>query len=272
MEDKIIITETERLILRRYKKEDLQDLFEYLSDEEVVKYEPYKPLTFDETRENLAWRIGTGEMIAVELKHSHKMIGNVYLGKRDFEALEIGYVFNRNYWGHGYAAESCRALIGLAFSNGVHRIYAQCDPDNESSWKLLEALGFWREAHFRKNVYFRRDENEKAIWKDTYVYARLNDNTGKPPKSMPKEQEGGLLESIDRLHTTQMGAERIKRNLQIETDDVVQWCRDRISDRNAKISRTGKNWYILSGNCRITVNAHSYTIITAHRTKGEKSC
>ena len=67
MEDKIIITETERLVLRRYEKEDLQDLFEYLSDEEVVKYEPYKPLTFDETRENLAWRIGTDEMIAVEL-------------------------------------------------------------------------------------------------------------------------------------------------------------------------------------------------------------
>ena len=45
MENKIIIAETERLILRRYKKEDIQDLFEYLSDEEVVKYEPYKPQT-----------------------------------------------------------------------------------------------------------------------------------------------------------------------------------------------------------------------------------
>ena len=47
MENKIIIAETERLILRRYNKEDLQDLYEYLSDREVVKYEPYKPLTFD---------------------------------------------------------------------------------------------------------------------------------------------------------------------------------------------------------------------------------
>ena len=101
MENKIFIAETERLILRRYKKEDIQDLFEYLSDEEVVKYEPYKPQTFDETKENLEWRIGTDEMIAVELKNSHKMIGNVYMGKRDFEALEIGYVFNRNYWGYG---------------------------------------------------------------------------------------------------------------------------------------------------------------------------
>ena len=177
MENKLFIAETERLILRRYKKEDIQDLFEYLSDKEVVKYEPYKPQTFDETKENLEWRIGTDEMIAVELKSSHKMIGNVYMGKRDFEALEIGYVFNRNYWGYGYATESCKVLIQQAFSNGVHRIYAECDPNNKNSWKLLETLGFQREAHFRKNVYFWRDETEKAIWKDTYVYAKLNDNT-----------------------------------------------------------------------------------------------
>lgn len=173
----MIVAETERLILRRYKKEDLQDLFEYLSDKDVVEYEPYKTMTFDEAKENLEWRIGTDEMIAVELKSSHKMIGNVYLGKRDFDSLEMGYVFNRNYWGKGYAAESCEALIEQAFSNGVHRIYAECDPRNKNSWKLLEALGFRREAHFRKNVYFWKDENGKAIWKDTYIYAKLNDGT-----------------------------------------------------------------------------------------------
>lgn len=176
MDYKTIIAETERLILRRYIKEDLQDLFEYLSDKETVKYEPYKPLSFDETVENLQWRIGTDEMTAVELKNSHKMIGNVYMGKRDFNAMEIGFVFNRNYWGNGYAAESCKALIQQAFLNGVHRIYAECDPDNQNSWKLLEALGFQREAHFRKNVYFWKDETGQEIWKDTYVYARLNNN------------------------------------------------------------------------------------------------
>lgn len=176
MEDKTIIAETERLILRRYRKEDLQDLFEYLSDEEVVRYEPYKPMTIEEARENLEWRIGTEEMTAVELKSSGKMIGNVYLGRRDFEALEIGYVFNRGYWGQGYAAESCETLIDRALSKGVHRVYAECDPDNERSWKLLEALGFRREAHFRKNVYFWKDEARKPVWKDTYVYAKLNDD------------------------------------------------------------------------------------------------
>lgn len=176
MQNKMMIAETERLILRRYKTEDIQDLFEYLSDREVVQYEPYKPMTLEEAKENLAWRISSDEMIAVELKDSRKMIGNVYLGRRDFEGLEIGYVFNRKYWGQGYAFESCRALIDRVFSKGVHRIYAECDPANRNSWKLLEALGFQREAHFRKNVYFWKDEAGNAIWKDTYVYARVNDN------------------------------------------------------------------------------------------------
>lgn len=46
-------------------------------------------------------------------------------------------------------------------------------PCSESSWRLLKALGFRCEAHLRKNVYFWKGENGKAIWKDTYVYGRL---------------------------------------------------------------------------------------------------
>ena len=65
--DKIILLETNRLILRRYCENDLEDLYEYLSDEEVVKYEPYKSMNIDEVKENLAWRISTDEMIAVEI-------------------------------------------------------------------------------------------------------------------------------------------------------------------------------------------------------------
>lgn len=168
--------QTQRLILRRFSKHDLQDLYEYLSDAEVVRFEPYKPMSMQEAAENLDWRISTEEMIAVELKDCGKMIGNVYLGKRDFDSLEIGFVFNRKYWGCGYAAESCKLLIDRAFSNGAHRIYAECDPCNTASWKLLEKLGFQREAHLRQNVYFWKDGQGKPIWKDTYVYAILGDN------------------------------------------------------------------------------------------------
>ena len=133
MEQKIILAQTEHLILRRFHDSDLSDLHEYLSDPEVVRYEPYGPMTLNEAADNLAWRISTDEMIAVELKDSHKLIGNVYMGKRDFESLEIGFVFNKAYQGQGYAKESCAALIDAAFSRGTHRIFAECDPLNEAS-------------------------------------------------------------------------------------------------------------------------------------------
>lgn len=167
--------ETERLILRRFCKSNLQDLYEYLSDEEVVRFEPYKPMDLQEAENTLNWRMTTEEMLAVELKASGKMIGNVYLGQRDFEARELGFVFNRQYWGQGYARESCEALMQHAFATGVHRIYGECDPENVHSWRLLERLGFRREAHLRENVYFWKDEQGNPVWKDTLVYAILNE-------------------------------------------------------------------------------------------------
>lgn len=176
MKNKAIIAETNRLVLRRYVESDLNDLYEYLSNVNVVKFEPYKPMTIDEVKENLKWRISTDEMIAVELKTEHKMIGNVYLGKREFDSLEIGFVFNEEYWKKGYAKESCERLIADAFAKGIHRIYAECDPANQNSWGLLEAMGFVKEGHLRKNVYFFKDEGGQPVWKDTFVYAKLNVN------------------------------------------------------------------------------------------------
>lgn len=84
---------------------------------------------------------------------------------------------------------------------------------------------------------------------------------------MTDNAQNDLLLNLDRLHTTEMGVERIKRNLLLDTDDVVEWCRGRISDASASFSRRGKNWYAVIDNCEITVNAHSYTIITAHKVK-----
>ncbi len=76
-----------------------------------------------------------------------------------------------------------------------------------------------------------------------------------------------IITNIDKLHTTEMGVGRIKRNLSLDTDDVVEWCKERILSKEAIITRNGKNWYIKVEKCIITVNAYSYTIITAHREK-----
>lgn len=73
-----------------------------------------------------------------------------------------------------------------------------------------------------------------------------------------------LIKNIEKLHTTKMGIERIKRNLLIDTDDVVQWCKEKILNENTKMERMGKNWYVITDKYKITVNAYSYTIITAH--------
>ena len=74
-----------------------------------------------------------------------------------------------------------------------------------------------------------------------------------------------LIGNIDKVHTTEMGIDRIKRNLGLGDIDVVAWCKDRILDKSSVIDRQGKNWYIHIDGCVITVNASSYTIITCHK-------
>lgn len=73
-----------------------------------------------------------------------------------------------------------------------------------------------------------------------------------------------LISNIDKLHTTAMGVDRIKRNLKLDTSDVVAYCKQKIMEKDCHIYRQGKNWYCEIDNIRITVNAYSYTIITAH--------
>ena len=74
-----------------------------------------------------------------------------------------------------------------------------------------------------------------------------------------------LIENIDKVHTTDMGVDRIRRNLDLGEIDVVTWCKEEILKTDADIKRHGKNWYIHIDGCVITVNASSYTIITCHK-------
>lgn len=168
--------ETARLIIRRFRPEDWQDLYEYLSDREVVKYEPYDAFTGEACVAEAARRAGDPAFWAVCLKDGGKLIGNLYLSNAEpeFSRWELGYVFNRHFQGKGYATESCRAILDHAFQDlGALRVMAMCDPLNTASWKLLERLGMRREAHKLKNVFFWRDEHGSPIWKDTYEYAIL---------------------------------------------------------------------------------------------------
>ena len=76
-----------------------------------------------------------------------------------------------------------------------------------------------------------------------------------------------LLNNLDKVHTTEMGVGRIKRNIEVDVDDIVEYCIDKIKQENAVIERKGKNYYVTVDGIIITVNASSYTIITAHKEK-----
>lgn len=73
-----------------------------------------------------------------------------------------------------------------------------------------------------------------------------------------------IIKNIDKLHTTELGIKRIRKNLMLVSDDVVEWCKRAIMSEDAVVERKGKNFYITSGIFRFTVNAGSFTIITVH--------
>ena len=164
---------TGRLILRPFRETGYDDLYEFLSQLEHDEFEGYPGITYENGREHLKYRMDSQEFYAIELAGSGKVIGNIYCGSRDFCAKEVGYIINRDYQRKGYASEALYAVIGQAFQEGAHRVFAECDPRNVRSWKLLEKVGMKREAHFRQNVFFHKDSSGAPIWKDTFVYAIL---------------------------------------------------------------------------------------------------
>lgn len=165
---------TDRLIIRNFEEKDWKDLYEYLSDKEVVKYEPYDIYSEIQAKEEAIRRSNNESFYAVCLKENEKLIGNLYMSKGDFDTWELGYVFNRKYQGQGYATEGVKALLDFTFIHlGARRIIAMCSPKNHHSWRLLERINMRREGLLLQNIYFNTNSNGEPIWLDTYEYAIL---------------------------------------------------------------------------------------------------
>ena len=162
-------------MLRPFRETDRADLYEFLAQLEDDEFEGYPGITWENCLPHLRERLESTEYLAIELKETGRVIGNICLGDRDCMAKEAGCIVNERFRRRGYAAEALSAAVDDAFRSGVHRVYAQCDPRNERSWRLLEKVGFRREALLRQNVFFHRDALGEPIWKDTFIYARLNE-------------------------------------------------------------------------------------------------
>jgi [ribosomal protein S5]-alanine N-acetyltransferase len=168
---------TERLIIRSFLPDDWQDLYDYLSDPEVVKFEPYEVFNIQQCQKEATLRAVQEFFLAVCLKNSKKLIGNLYFEQTEpkaFSTWELGYVFNSKYQKNGYATEACSAILEYAFGKmHIRRVVARCNPQNTASWKLLERLHFRREGHLLQHSFFKYDGQENPIWQDVYEYAIL---------------------------------------------------------------------------------------------------
>ena len=168
---------TERLVLRPFRAEDADDLFEYLSDERTYHYEPGEPIDRDQSGRQAADMAASPDFWAIELMESGKVIGQMYfkhIKPEELMTCELGYILNPSYQRQGYASEAASALVTQSLTTGgMHRVVAYCNPENTASWKLLEKVGFRREGLLRKNIFFRKDAAGEPVWTDTFVYAML---------------------------------------------------------------------------------------------------
>lgn len=159
---------TPRTLIRDFCLEDADGLQEILGDAETMKYcEPaYTP---DQTSAFLTtFCIGQHGAVAVVHRESGKLIGYILFHDFGDGVYETGWIFNRSYWGQGYAYEACRAVIDCAFSTlHAHKLFAETI-DAEKSVGLMRKLGMQPEGVQRRQV-----RDVEGNWRDVYLYGLL---------------------------------------------------------------------------------------------------
>ena len=171
-----MMIETKRTILRPIELKDNEQLYSYRSDAETNKYQGWKPKSLEDINEFISknpTEFNTPQtwfqLVIIE-KASNKIIGDIgvhFIDADNFQS-EIGCTLRKNHHGKGFASETVRAVIDHLFHDlNKHRITASIDPDNGNSIRLVERLGFRKEAHFKQSL---RIEDK---WVDDIIYAIL---------------------------------------------------------------------------------------------------
>lgn len=178
-DETLVLLETPRLWLRRFKTEDRAPFLAYRNDPEIARYQSWESCSLEEAthfiEEQKSLQIGEpGKwfQFAIELKETAALIGDCAFQIREEDArqAEIGFTLARSHQKKGYAAEAVARVIAYGFAElSLHRIIAVTDAENDASVALLERLGMRREAHFVRNIWF------KGKWGDEYLYALLRD-------------------------------------------------------------------------------------------------
>lgn len=164
----IPVIETERLRLRPRALDDAESLYPTMSDAELMTWWSRAPFTsIEEVREHFmpseksnGWRAW-----AITRHGDDRAIGFLSAGeKRQGGVTEIGYMLERSAWGSGIAREAVSALITLLFARGQRRVFADTDPENVGSNRLLESLGFTLEGRLRGEWDTHIGVRDSFIW------------------------------------------------------------------------------------------------------------
>ena len=142
-----MILQTERLVIRKFKPDDLAALIDMFTDPEVMRYiGPRRPLTEDETQKWLTNILFQQDKIltryAVARKETDELIGVAGLREED-GIKDFGYYFRRRFWGKGYAIEACSAIL-----DHIESTLKICDyqifiaDENINSIRMIQKLGF----------------------------------------------------------------------------------------------------------------------------------
>lgn len=173
----MIPIETERLVVRNFNVNDWDVLHKMIVQYEASEYAAYDqpwPTSVEEIKGITKWFASGDNFLAACLKETSQFIGFVALSPEEGEEYNLGYVFDSNYHGQGYATEACNAVLHRAFGPlKASRVISGTAAVNRSSCRLLERLGFRKTGE--ETTSFRATEDGKPIEFLGYVYALSND-------------------------------------------------------------------------------------------------
>lgn len=165
---------TKRLNIRYSVLEDIDDMYEYVSNDDVMKYERENYPTKESFYKMLYVLVDHDLIYSVRLKDKPKVIGHIFLGKTSpmiNNEYNLGYIFNPLYTGKGYCTEASIVLVDYAFKElKANRVRAACNPENTPSWRVMEKIGLIKEGLFKKRFFIRNDQNDIPIYTDEVMY------------------------------------------------------------------------------------------------------
>ncbi|MBB4034981.1 RimJ/RimL family protein N-acetyltransferase [Dysgonomonas hofstadii] len=167
---------TGRLTVRLARPDDAEAIYSYRSDFIENKYQGWFPYSEQEVRDYMASMPQTLDVAGVCFQFAivevdtDRLIGDmaVIFTNHDLMQVEVGCTLDKNFQGKGYAAEALKAMVNHLFIElKKHRVIASVDPRNTASIRLVERLGFRKEAHFKESYYLRGE------WVDDVIFALL---------------------------------------------------------------------------------------------------